>query len=270
MIEILNSITASFLGWVILSFLFCAVVMTITFWIAKKMNYFCIVDIVWAFTFLLLNILYVLCIEGSFSHKALLLGSVCLWSLRLSSFLFFRIKSHYPVEDGRYLELRKKYGKKVYSEFFWFFQMQGVSVVLLSLPFLLIAFNTSENLKTIEWMGFALFHIGWLGESLADFQMNRFKQNPLNKGKVCNIGLWNFSRHPNYFFESVLWFGFFGMALGSNYGTLMIYCPLVMLYLLLKVTGVPLSELQSLKTRGDAYRLYQSKTSIFIPWFKKK
>jgi steroid 5-alpha reductase family enzyme len=85
---------------------------------------------------------------------------------------------------------------------------------------------------------------------------------------ACNLGLWRYSRHPNYFFESVVWWGFFIAALDSPYGPVTVACPLLMLYLLLNVTGIPLTEKHSLESRGDAYRAYQRTTSRFIPWFR--
>jgi steroid 5-alpha reductase family enzyme len=99
--------------------------------------------------------------------------------------------------------------------------------------------------------------------------MKRFKADPANRGGVCATGLWRYSRHPNYFFESMVWWGFFLVALGSPMGWMTVACPLLMLYFLLKVTGVELTEAHSLRTRGDAYRRYQRSTSAFIPWFPK-
>ena len=100
-------------------------------------------------------------------------------------------------------------------------------------------------------------------------ELKAFKADPANHGKVCQNGLWNYSRHPNYFFEFLLWVGFFIAALGSPWGWITLICPLLMLHFLLNVTGIKLSEEYSLKSRGDAYRAYQRSTSAFVPWFKK-
>ena len=107
------------------------------------------------------------------------------------------------------------------------------------------------------------------GEAIADWQAQRFKSNPANESRVVNVGLWRHSRHPNYFFESMVWWGFFIAALDSPHGWVTVVCPLLMLYILLKVTGIPLTEKHSLENRGDAYREYQRTTSRFIPWFTK-
>jgi steroid 5-alpha reductase family enzyme len=109
-----------------------------------------------------------------------------------------------------------------------------------------------------------------LCEWLADRQLTLFKKEPENKGLVCQLGLWRYSRHPNYFFEWLVWVAFFVIACSSEYGIWTIYSPLLMLFLLLKVSGVPLAEKQSLQSKGDLYRQYQATTSEFFPWFRKE
>ena len=109
-----------------------------------------------------------------------------------------------------------------------------------------------------------------MGEALADAQLKRFKKNAANKGKVCDVGLWNYSRHPNYFFESMIWVGYFLVALNADYGWIGILSPLTITLLLFRVTGIPLTEEQSIRSKGDAYKEYQRTTSMFVPWFKKK
>jgi steroid 5-alpha reductase family enzyme len=99
--------------------------------------------------------------------------------------------------------------------------------------------------------------------------MQRFKANRANDGKVCESGLWHYSRHPNYFFESLIWWAFFIAALPSPHGWVTIVCPLLMLFFLFQVTGIPLTEEYSIKSKGDLYRAYQRTTSPFIPWFRK-
>jgi steroid 5-alpha reductase family enzyme len=114
----------------------------------------------------------------------------------------------------------------------------------------------------------------WLGaiagEALADRQLQRFKADPANRGAVCQRGLWRYSRHPNYFFEWLVWVAYFVMALASPWGWLTLYCPALMLYFLLRVTGIPLTEQLSLQARGTAYAEYQRRTSAFVPWWPKR
>jgi len=150
-----------------------------------------------------------------------------------------------------------------------FFYYQAVLALMLSLPFSLIMINPSPKLSWIEYLGAALWLVAVSGESLADWQLKRFKSNPANKGKVCEAGLWNYSRHPNYFFEWMIWMSYFIFALGSPWGFISIICPVAILYFLLKVTGIPYTEAQILKSRGKLYVDYQKTTSAFIPLPKK-
>ena len=121
----------------------------------------------------------------------------------------------------------------------------------------------------MEITGLALAILSLGGEALADWQLKQFKADPANRGKVCQAGLWRYSRHPNYFFESLIWWAFFLVALGSLHGWVTILCPLLMLYFLWKVTGIPLTEEHAVRSKGDAYREYQRTTSAFVPWFRK-
>jgi steroid 5-alpha reductase family enzyme len=130
--------------------------------------------------------------------------------------------------------------------------------------------NTKTELSPLEYAGFILWFISVTGETIADRQLAAFKKNPANKGKICQVGLWNYSRHPNYFFEWLMWFSYFVFALGSPWGILAIISPAVILYLLLKVTGIPATEEQSLRSKGEAFKAYQASTSVFVPWLKKK
>ncbi len=246
-----------------------SLVMAMTWRFAKKWNNYGVVDAVWAGSFFLVAVLCFFGAPGWGVRKALLLLTVALWSLRLAFYLGKRTLSHHPVEDERYRALRGDYGNHAALRFFLFFQYQGLSVVLLATPFIEISLNPSPRLSLWEMCGFVLVLLSVMGEALADAQMEKFKSDPTNKQKTCDVGLWKYSRHPNYFFESAVWWGFFIMALGTDGAFYTIYAPFVILMLLLKVTGVPPSEAQALKKRGEEYRLYQERTSMFIPWFPK-
>jgi steroid 5-alpha reductase family enzyme len=150
-----------------------------------------------------------------------------------------------------------------------FFELQALIAVVFSLPFLLAAGNPSPRLGVLEILGLALALLATVGEATADWQAQRFKRDPGNSAAVVNVGLWRYSRHPNYFFESLVWWGFCIAALDSPWGWITLVCPLFMLYFLLRVTGIPLTEKHSLESRGEAYREYQRTTSRFIPWFPK-
>ena len=122
----------------------------------------------------------------------------------------------------------------------------------------------------VEWVGIALWLFAVAGESLADYQLKQFKADSANHGQVCQIGLWHYSRHPNYFFEWLIWLSFFSFALGSPWGILTVYCPALMLYFLLRVTGIPMTEDLAVKTKGEEYRQYQRTTSKFVAWLRRK
>lgn len=239
-------------------------------WIfSVRVNNFSTIDAAWSGGFFVQALLFYTFSSAPSNRKLLFFSIVAIWSLRLCYYLTKRIKSHHPQEDTRYLQLRQDYGENFKKRFLYFFLMQAVSISFLTLPFIYTFNNSSPSLSLFEWVGFALFMVSLLGESLADSQMSNFKNNPANKGKVCNVGLWKYSRHPNYFFESCIWFSFYIFMLGTPGLWWAIYAPVTILILLLKVTGVPPSEAQSLKTRGQSYVDYQKRTSVFVPWFPK-
>ena len=251
-------------------FVLSSVLMVLTWYIARRLKNYSIVDAVWAFGFFLVSVLLLVLAEGWTERKWLMVTVVSIWSLRLGLFLARRIARHHPHEDNRYLELRKSYGESVEKGFFWFFQYQAWSIFLLSIPFVVMSMNKQDSIHFLEWLGAVITVLAVLGEGIADHQKSTFKSVAANRGKNCEVGLWRYSRHPNYFFESVVWFGIFLMIVPSPGGLFCFYVPLLMLYLLMKVTGVPMSEENSMKVYGDSYLEYQKKVSFFVPWFRKK
>jgi steroid 5-alpha reductase family enzyme len=250
-------------------FLIPILLMAVTWVLAKRWNNYSVVDPVWAFCFTV-NILYLFGVSSGWSiRRTILVTMVGFWSTRLGYFLTRRVLTHHPREDARYLVLRQEYGARFPIRFFLFFQAQAISVGLLCLPFLGSSQNASPSLAIFEWAGMVLFCFAVLGETVADYQMMQFKQNPQNKGQVMQQGLWRYSRHPNYFCESVIWWAYYLFALGTPGLGYTIFAPLTILFLLLKVTGIPLAEAQSLKSSAEAYREYQRKTSMFFPFFPK-
>jgi steroid 5-alpha reductase family enzyme len=170
----------------------------------------------------------------------------------------------------RYSEMRARWKNHFRLQVFWFFQIQAILIVVLCIPFLIASINEDSGLRPVEIVGAALWLVAVCGEALADWQLKQFRADPDNRRKVCQAGLWNYSRHPNYFFEWLVWVAFYLFALGSPLGCATIYCPALMLFFLLRVTGIPLTEKLSLQSKGEAYREYQRTTSAFVPWFKKK
>ncbi len=226
-----------------------------------------IVDIAWAFGLAMIACIYAMLGEGASVRRLVMAAMVSFWGLRLAYHLWVRVVGH--PEDGRYAELRAEWaGSNIHLRFLGFFQLQAVLNIFLSVPFLVAALNPSPELSMLELAGAVIWLCGLVGESVADNQLRKFKSNLANAGKTCRAGLWNYSRHPNYFFEWLVWVGYFVFGLSSPFGMAGILSPLLMLYFLFKVTGIPATEAQALRTRGDDYRDYQKTTSPFIPWFK--
>ena len=243
----------------------CAV-MFILWLIHFPLNNAAIVDFGWGFNLAALGVGYAV-FAGGWATRDVLIGVMtAIWGLRLALYLLFdRIIGH--PEEGRYQELRRQWKTNIEAKFLAFYEFQAILCVLMATPFLLAVVNPVPELHWLEWLGAALWLIGITGEATADAQLAAFKKS--NKGRTCQVGLWRYSRHPNYFFEWTIWVGFAIFASASPYGWLGWVSPTLMLYFLLKVTGIPATEAQALRTRGEEYMRYQKSTSAFIPWFPK-
>jgi steroid 5-alpha reductase family enzyme len=262
-------VLSSLAGPVLIAALLLALVMAGVWGVARRIRNAGIVDIAWSANFSLLALLYATTLPGYPPRRLLIGGMTLAWSLRLALYLYRRVMGHHPVEDGRYAELRREWAPHADRRFFWFFQAQGLLNVALAAPLLLACVNPAPVLHPLEWTGAALFGVALLGESAADRQLEAWKRDPASRGRTCRAGLWRFSRHPNYFFEWLVWVAFFVFATASPWGWLSAYCPALMLFFLFRVTGIPMTEVQALKSRGDDYREYQRTTSVFFPWFPR-
>jgi steroid 5-alpha reductase family enzyme len=228
-----------------------------------------IVDLFWGLGFVIVNAFYFFISGDLHARKILLLVLVTIWGLRL--FIYLAWRNIGKGEDFRYQEFRRKYGPERYwwISYFQVFLLQGVLMMLVSLP--LLGVNTGSqtgHLNWLDYMGILVWVIGFAFEAGGDFQLSRFKQNPKNKGKVLNSGFWKYTRHPNYFGDSAVWWSFaiFSIAAGSYW---QIAGTLLMTLLIIKVSGVALLE-KSLNDTKPQYREYIEKTSSFFPWFPKK
>ncbi len=250
--------------------LLASLVMAVTWAIAERVRNASLVDVAWSFLFTPLVWLYVW-VGGQDGPRQILMATlVSIWSLRLGWHLLVRVMADHPREDSRYEQLRRDWaGTRVSARFFWFFQAQALAAVGLTGPMAVVAADPAMPIGAVQVAGALVWLAGVLGEGVADWQLARFRSHAGNRGEVCREGLWKYSRHPNYFFEWMVWCGFFVVALGSPGGVPTVYAPLLMLYILLAVTGVPTSEAASLRSRGDKYRDYQRTTSVFVPWFRR-
>ncbi|QYM79286.1 DUF1295 domain-containing protein [Horticoccus luteus] len=238
--------------------------------LARRLDNYGIVDIAWSYAFGLLVAFYAFAAPGWLPRRLLLGALAVIWSARLGTHLLLRIARHHPAEDTRYAQLRRDWAGNFAPKMAGFFQLQAASVVLLGVPFLLIALHRDPRFHPVEFVAAALWLLAVLGEATADAQLAAFKRHRSHRGRVCDVGLWRFSRHPNYFCEWLVWVAYFLFALAAPWGWLAVIAPAAILYLLLRVTGIPIAEQQSLRSKGDAYHRYQQTTSAFIPWLPRR
>lgn len=243
---------------------------TATWWLSVKLDNYSLVDVTWALSFTPVALWYAASADGWIIRRAMVCGLVAAWSLRLGLYLWRRVASHHPAEDARYAVLRKRWAGSLRQSFLAFFMAQAVLVWLLMLPVWLIVRRSEQGFDALEIIGFTVWAAALIGEGIADSQLARFKRSSPGPERVCDAGLWRYSRHPNYFFQSFLWWGLFLMALPAAWGWTSIVAPLSMLHFLLNVTGIPLTEKLAVEKRGDAYREYQRTTSAFVPWLHRK
>jgi steroid 5-alpha reductase family enzyme len=243
--------------------------MTLAWFIGRRLKNAGYVEAFWPYAFTAVVWAYALIGAGLPLRKAVLALLVALWAARLGSFLVKRVARNHEVEDLRFQQLREQFPKRPWHMFFGFAQLQAVLIGLLSVPLAVAASNAATEFAPVEIAGIALWVIGFLGSTVADRQLDGFRQTPSNAGQVCRTGLWKYSRHPNYFFEWLIWVAYFLFAVASPGGWWSIYVPLFMLLLLTKVTGAPVSEARALLSRGEAYRDYQKRTSAFVPWLSR-
>lgn len=254
--------------YIVLAWALSATVMFALWLVQRRTKDAGIVDIGWAATLAGLALLYATLGDAPPARRLLIGTMGFLWGARLA--LHLLIRNHGRPEDGRYRQLRKDWAPHEQWGLFKFFQIQAMAAVFFSIPFLLPALHDGDGPTSIEWVGALMWAVALIGETTADLQLERFKKKTVSKGRVCRDGLWRYSRHPNYFFESLIWFAFALVALPAPGGFVALLCPFFILYLLFKVTGIPATEAQALRTKGDDYRDYQRTTSGFVPWFPGK
>jgi steroid 5-alpha reductase family enzyme len=191
-----------------------------------------------------------------------------LWSLRLGGHIVMRTKG--GGDDPRYAQLRKQWRNDASRRLFWFLQIQAAAALVLAFCIGLAARNPTPGLRLLDWLGALLVVAAVLGEGLADRQMEKFRADPANKGRVCDRGLWSLSRHPNYFFEWLGWMAYAVIAIDPGglypWGWLALLGPAMMYVLLVHVSGIPPLEAHMLRSRGAAFRDYQQRVSAFWPW----
>jgi steroid 5-alpha reductase family enzyme len=258
----------SFLGIYASTFLVILGLMLLLWLVSLLLKNSSIVDIFWGTGFVISNWVYFALTPDGFLPRKLLIGAlVTIWGLRLSLYILWR--NWGKAEDFRYQVWRREAGAAWWwRSFFKVFLLQGVLMWIISAPLLAAQFGSAPNhLTVVDFLGIAVWAIGFFFESVGDLQLARFKANPANKGKVMDRGVWGLTRHPNYFGDAAQWWGYYLIAASAG-GWWTVFGPIIMTLFLLRVSGVTLLE-KTLETR-PGYKEYIAKTSAFIPWFPRK
>jgi steroid 5-alpha reductase family enzyme len=225
-----------------------------------------IVDVGWAASFALVAGLFASRSAAPIEAWGPIAAIVVAWSVRLTAYLVARGAAKRP-EEGRYAELRARWGANASRNFFVFFQAQAALTGILSMAFVVPFVAAPGGSGWPRALGAALAIAGIAGETIADAQLARFRRDPAHRGRVCDAGLWAWSRHPNYFFEWCVWLGhaLYGLAFWDGGGWIALFPQALLLASILFVTGIPPTEAQALRSKGDAYRAYQRRVSRFVP-----
>ncbi len=243
------------------------VYMNLMFGLAMLLKRNDIVDVAWGVGFIVISVMLLLLVPDYHWRRLLVSGLVALWGMRLAIYLYLRNKG--KQEDFRYAKWRRDWGKQwVIRSYLQVFILQGFFMLLIAYPLFMFGGLGKHGIGIADVAGLLLWVLGFIFETVGDYQMIVFKQKPTNKGKVMNFGLWKYTRHPNYFGESVMWWGIFLIALSGDWGWIAVLSPVVITTLLLKVSGVPLLEKKY--TDNPEYQAYIKRTSSFIPWFPSK
>ena len=205
---------------------------------------------------------------GDLFRRVLISGMGMLYAARLGYHIFSHRVWKKP-EDPRYQRIRMMLGRWESVGMFCYFQLQVPAALFFAGLLCWVMNHPAEGIRWWDSLGALIFLVAVVGETLADRQLELFRHNPLNKGKTLQTGLWRYSRHPNYFFESLHWWAYVPLAVGLPWAWTAVFWPILMTVSLLWITGVPWAEAQALASRGDGYREYQRTTSIFFPWFPR-
>ena len=222
-----------------------------------------IVDVGWGIGFILVN-LFALWQQGMYETRHLLITTlIIIWGVRLTLHIFVRNLG--KEEDPRYVNMRTAWGNnQALRSFLQIFMVQAVAMFCIALPLIHINCYPGFCLSALDIVGTHIWIVGFLCECISDYQLYKFTTHSHNKGKIMDEGLWRYSRHPNYFGESLMWWGIWIIALATPYAMPTIISPLLITFLILFVSGIPMVE--KLFDTNEAYQQYKQRTSTFIPW----
>jgi steroid 5-alpha reductase family enzyme len=226
-----------------------------------------IMDGAWGLGFILVTLGTLWMADGLDARRLLLGTLVLVWGLRLALHILVRNAGR-AGEDFRYRNWRETWGRWFYvRSYFQIYMLQGFFMFIVAAPILFVNAHRGGPLGLLDGIGAAVWLTGFLFEAVGDFQLLRFMKNPANKGRVMRHGVWRYTRHPNYFGEATLWWGCFLIALNVSGGWWALISPLVIDWLLLYVSGIPMLEAKY-KDRPE-YQDYQRTTNAFFPWFPR-
>lgn len=187
---------------------------------------------------------------------------ITFWSLRLSLHLYLRNRK--KDEDYRYKEWRQQWGTSIIiRSYFQVFLLQGLFLLIIVSPAIVTTFYPGTSLNLLDFLGVCIWIIGFLFETIGDWQLKKFLKNKANSGKIMKTGLWRYTRHPNYFGEVTMWWGLWIIALSVTYGFYSIIGPITITFLILKVSGIPMLEKKM--EENPEFIAYKKRTSAFFP-----
>jgi len=225
-----------------------------------------IVDLGWATGLTLMGLAHSLRSDAPILGRLCIVGLVLLWGLRLGGYLFWT-RLRVGKKDARYEALSGRSRLPAVWFFLIHYLIQACFQAAVGMVFIFTAQHTTwASMDAI--LGLTLWCVGYTGSIMADVQLHRFRRQSHHQGQICCQGLWQYSRHPNYFFEILLWFGLALIGLQSSWGWLGFVSPITLALTMTLITG-PISERQSLTSKPEAYHQYQQSTSMILPWFKK-
>ena len=244
-------------------------VATIAWIVSLRLRDASIADIGWGPGFVLLAWWYVAILQPPAGRASVIALLVTVWGGRLAAHLYRRGRGR--GEDPRYAAMRRaRAGSFWWRSLFLVFWLQAALLWIVALPLLAAARGAGPAFPTpLDLVALALVAAGFSCEAVADWQLTRFKANPANRGRVMDEGLWRYSRHPNYFGDAVVWWGIYLFAAATPGGWLTVVSPLLMSFLLIRVSGVALLEAGLTRTK-PAYADYVSRTPAFVPWFPRR
>lgn len=244
--------------WIFMSIVFIAAMV-------RKDN--SIVDIAWGLGFVLTALVSFFWKRGFTGREILATSLILVWGLRLAGHIFLRNRDR--GEDFRYAAWRKQWGKWfILRSYFQVYILQGALMLSIAYPVILINYSRNPGLTVFDGLGLCIWLIGFFFEAVGDHQLQVFKRVPENRGRIMTSGLWSLTRHPNYFGEVTMWWGIFMLAVSVPRGWTALVSPVIITFLLLRVSGIPMLEK---KYAGNpAFASYAARTRAFFPWFPRR